>query len=216
MSKKKHSTSAALIGDVLGSRASLDRDELHARLAAALAAVNERLRPRTPLRIIVGDDYQGAFASVGDALAATLLLRLELLPDADVRHGVAWGEVRVLGESPRVEDGSAWWAARDSIEEIETKETKASLRGVRTGYALAEGTPGPDPGAINAALMQRDHMVSGLSPRSVSVLRGLLWGSTQQEIADREGISASAVSQRVRADGLGVLVVGYELLQQVV
>lgn len=212
----KEETSAALIGDVIGSRSSADRGDLHVRLEAALSAVNERLEPRTSLRIIVGDDYQGAFASVGAALAATLLLRLELLPDADVRHGIGWGEVRVLGESPRVEDGSAWWAARDSIDEIEAQETKASLRGVRTGYALPEGAPGPEPAAINAALMLRDHMVSGLSSRSVSVLRGLLWGSTQQEIADVEGISASAVSQRVRTDGLGVLVAGHELLQQVV
>lgn len=215
MSQKKNAASAALIGDIIGSRDTADRGDLHTRLESALSVVNERLAPSTPLRIIVGDDYQGVFESVGDALAATLLLRLELLPHADVRHGVGWGEIRVLEESPRVEDGSAWWAARDSIDELETHETRAAMRGVRTGYLRAQGCAGPDPTAINAALMLRDQAVSGLSARSVSVLRGLLWGSTQQEIANLVGISASAVSQRVRSDGLGVLVAGHELLQQV-
>ena len=63
--------------------------------------------------------------------------------------------------------------------------------------------------------MWRDQLVTGLSERSLSVLRGLLSGSTQQEIAAAEGVSASAVSQRVRSDGLGVLVAGHELLARV-
>jgi len=40
----------------------------------------------------------------------------------------------------------------------------------------------------------------------MSVLRGLLQGQTQREIADLLGISPSAVSQRVRADSLAALV----------
>jgi predicted transcriptional regulator len=44
------------------------------------------------------------------------------------------------------------------------------------------------------------------------VLRGLLAGSTQRELADELGITASAVSQRVRADGLAALVAADEEL----
>ena len=62
--------------------------------------------------------------------------------------------------------------------------------------------------------MTRDQVVSGLSDRGLSVLRGLLAGSTQGEIAEAEGISASAVSQRVRADGLQVLVAMQELMEE--
>ena len=39
---------------------------------------------------------------------------LALLPVVDVRHGIGWGPVSVLGEEPRVEDGPGWWAARAS------------------------------------------------------------------------------------------------------
>jgi hypothetical protein len=212
MPESNHLASAVLIGDLVGSRTSVDRRALHASLAGALTEVNDTLAPVAPLRITVGDEYQGAFAAVGDALAASLLVRLALLPDSDVRHGVGWGGSQVLVESPRVEDGPAWWAARDAIVAVEEGESRTAGRGVRTAYRRVEGVPGPEPAAVNAALMLRDRAVSGLSPRSLSVLRGLLAGRTQGEIAGQEGISASAVSQRVRHDGLGVLLAAHELL----
>ena len=65
---------------------------------------------------------------------------------------------------------------------------------------------------MNAGLVLRDERVSGLSDRSLSVLRGLLSGQTQRDIAESLGISPSAVSQRVRADGLAALVTAHELV----
>ena len=61
--------------------------------------------------------------------------------------------------------------------------------------------------------MARDQIVSGLSERSMSVLDGLLRGRQQQEIADDLGISPSAVSQRIRADGIGVLLAADEMVR---
>ena len=60
--------------------------------------------------------------------------------------------------------------------------------------------------------MLRDELVTGLSERSLSVLRGLLAGTTQRDLAEELGISPSAVSQRVRADGLGTILAAHELL----
>ena len=59
----------------------------------------------------------------------------------------------------------------------------------------------------------RDVVVSGLSERSMSVLDGLMRGRRQQDIADDLGISPSAVSQRVRAEGLAVVVAADALLR---
>lgn len=204
--------SATLIGDLIGSRTVVDRGALHARLRTAVDHVNASAEPQTPLRITVGDEYQGTFETVGAAIAAALRLRLALLPDCDVRHGVGWGEVTVLAEEPRVEDGPGWWAARDAIEAVAEAEHRAATRRRRTAYRRAPDTDGPDPAAVEAALMLRDHVLGGLSDRSVSVLRGLLVGSTQREIADELDITGSAVSQRVRADGLALVVASDELL----
>jgi len=206
MAEMKESTSATLIGDLIGSRDARDRDALHSTLARALADINERFAPTTPLRITVGDEYQGAFATVGAALQASLRLRLAMLPEFDLRHGIGWGPVRVLEPEPRVEDGPGWWAARDGIAAVEAAEGRPSSRDRRTAYVRAEGAGGPDPAAIESLLVLRDSAVARLSGRSLSVLRDLMAGTSQREIAERLDISPSAVSQRVRSDGLAALV----------
>jgi DNA-directed RNA polymerase specialized sigma24 family protein len=142
-------------------------------------------------------------------------LRARLLPDVDVRHGVGWGPVTVYEETPRVEDGPAWWAARAAIEEVWSRARRAGLRHLRTAYRRADDAPGPDPRAVNAALICRDHVVGSLSDRSLRVLRGLLDGRSQRELAEEEGVSASAVSQRVRHDGIAALLAAEELLEEV-
>ncbi|PVG81871.1 hypothetical protein DDE18_14210 [Nocardioides gansuensis] len=206
--------SATLIGDLVGSRSVVDRQRLHGSLQGILDEVNARARPRSPLRITVGDEFQGAFASVGQAVAAALRIRLALAPAYDVRHGVGWGEVTVLVDEPRVEDGPGWWIARKAVEAVEEAERRPATRSRRTAYRAVEGAGGPDEAAVDAALMLRDALLDGLSERSLSVLRGLLAGSTQREIADELGISASAVSQRVRADHLGALVAAERRLEE--
>lgn len=197
---------ATLIGDLVHSRRAGDRGALHDRLATALEEVNVLLGPVTPLRVTVGDEYQGGFATVGDALRASLRLRLALAPEADVRHGLGWGEVTVLQEEPRIEDGPGWWSARDAIHDVERAEGRAGSRLRRTVFRRAEATPGPDPATLEAMLILRDQIVGGLDDRSLLVLRGLLTGVTQRDLAAELGVSASAVSQRVRSDGLAALV----------
>jgi DNA-binding transcriptional LysR family regulator len=203
---------ATLIGDVRHARRAADRPLVHRRLVAALAELNDNLDPVTPLRITVGDEYQGGFERVHDAVRATLRLRLALAPEVEVRHGIGWGDVRVLQEEPRVEDGPGWWAARDAIEAAAGAEQRPGSRHRRTVFRRADGTDGPDPATLEAMLILRDELLSGLSDRSLLVLRGLLAGSTQREMADELGITASAVSQRVRADGLAALVAADEEL----
>lgn len=209
-------TSTTLIGDLIGSRVSHDRHALHARFERALDEVNAAFSPPTPMRMQVGDEYQGVFASLGDALSASLLVRLALRPEGDIRHGIGRGEVEVLGTSPRVEDGPGWWAARAAIERVEQAEAKAATRTLRTAYVADFSAPAgdqtTDEAAVNASLLLRDELVTGLSERSLSVLRGLLAGQTQRDLADELGISPSAVSQRVRADGLGTILAAHELM----
>lgn len=213
MEEVKIPASVTVIGDLVGSRRSDDRVAVHARFEQAIEAINVEFAPVVPLRIGLGDEFQGIFATLGAAISATLRLRMALLPDVDVRQGIGWGRVVVLAAEPRVEDGPGWWAARAAIETVEAHERKAALRAVRTAYVAADGEAGPDPVLVNATLMSRDVVVSGLSERSMSVLDGLMRGRRQQDIADDLGISPSAVSQRVRAEGLAVVVAADALLR---
>ena len=213
MDEVKISPSVTVIGDLVGSRRSADRVAVHTRFEQAIEAINAEFAPVVPLRIGLGDEFQGIFTTLGAAISATLRLRMALLPDVDVRQGIGWGRVVVLAAEPRVEDGPGWWAARAAIETVEAHERKAALRAVRTAYVVADGETGPDPALVNASLMSRDVVVSGLSERSMSVLDGLMRGRRQQDIADDLGISPSAVSQRVRAEGLAVVVAADALLR---
>jgi len=193
---------AVLIGDVVRSRDATDRQRLHDGLLAAFAALPRWVTPLDPVRVTVGDEFQGVFGHVGAALDAAFRLRLLLLPEVDTRYGVAWGTVTRLDAT--TQDGPAWWAAREAIDWVKETAAHPATRRTRTAYRSA--APGaPDPGALNAALLCRDHLVGSWDDRSIRIMRGLMTEHTQAELAEAEGISASAVSQRVRAGGLATV-----------
>jgi hypothetical protein len=209
---KADSSPCVVIGDIVGSRAAEDRQRVHDHLVAALATVRSVVPPERGMRVTVGDELQGVYRTLGEALQATFLLRLHCLPEVDVRLGIGRGEVTVLERARGVEDGPGWWAARDAVEAAEGSAGRAATRQLRTVYRST--VPDPQQDAVNAALLCRDHLVGSVSERSVRLLRGLMEpGTTQAELAEREGISASAVSQRVRADGLGAILAAQELLR---
>jgi len=209
------STPVVLIGDVVGSRSASDRAALHRPLEAALAAANAAVEHVEPLEVTAGDEFQGVYGTLGAALDAALRARLAFLPVADIRYGLGRGRTTTLDEARGIKDGPAWWAARAAIVEVEEQSGRSALEHVHTAYRLAEGETdeGGVSAAVDAALHCRDHMVGSLSERSLRLLRGLIDGMTQKELAEAEGITASAVSQRVRADGLAVLVRCHELLR---
>ncbi len=221
---KDHASRCVVIGDLVGSRGAPNRRALHRAVEKALVSVNAAVPAVTELRITVGDEFQGAYDTLGAAIEAALRVRLQLLPSADVRVGIGRGPVQLLDAERGIEDGPGWWAARAAIEEVEQAAARAATRHLRTAYRPAPellgaaGSDaldrGADADAVNAALLCRDHLVGSLSERSVRLLRGLMDPhTTQSELATLEGISASAVSQRVRADGIGAVLVAQDLLR---
>ena len=206
---KASSPRAALIGDVVGSRHAADRADLHRRVLRALEQVDG-----APAAFTVGDEFQGSFATVGAAIDAALTVRLALTPDVDVRFGIGWGALEMLDAETGIQDGPGWWSAREAIEWTAATQQQPALATVRTAYRR-HGDTGPDPDAVNAALLCRDHLLGSIDARSSRLLRGLLDHKTKKELAAMEGISASAVSQRTVRDGLDLLVLACERLRAV-
>ena len=213
MTEMKGQPVATLIADLVGSRAVPDRAALHRVLVDAVTEANAATDPVTPLRITVGDEFQGAYADLAGAVRAAWWLRWRIEGSAELRFGLGWGPVRVLEEEPRVEDGPGWWVARDAIGAAEEQAARPGTRHLRTAYRRADGVAGPDPGPVNAALLCRDHLVGSLSDRSRRILGRLVAGDPQAAIARDEGVSASAISQRVRGDGLTVVLAAQTLLE---
>lgn len=206
---------ATVIGDLVGSRRAADRRILHARLKDALARANTAVPATTPLRVTVGDEFQGSYARLGDALHATVRVYLALAPEYEVRFGIGWGAVTSL-DADGIEDGPGWWAAREAILGVHARQARASTRALTTGFETPAGARGPSTvDLVTAALLLRDQALASLSGVSKVILGRLLDDATQADIAAELGISPSAVSQRARRDGLHLLVEAEQRLARV-
>ena len=93
---------ATLLGDVVDSRHHPDRRQLHQRIQAALETAADSALDRPS--VTVGDEFQGSYPSVGQAIDAALTLRLALAPAIDVRFGIGWGPVSVLEPGSGIQD----------------------------------------------------------------------------------------------------------------
>ena len=185
----------------------------------ALRHVNSSVEALQPLQVTIGDEFQGAYATLGEALLAALLVRLELLPGVDTRYGVGWGGLTVFDadREPVSQDGPAWWAAREAITYVKHRSPRSGhSRRLRTWFvdrggdrwppeAAGRSPDGPmAPGCapeVNAFLLCRDELLASYTPRSLRLLHGWLLGRTQSAMADDEGISQPAVSQQLASSG---------------
>ena len=203
---------ANLIGDVVGSRRVADRSVQHRTLNRVLAGIAAEAIDAPAFT--VGDEFQGSYPTVGEAIGAALSLRLAVAPDIDVRFGIGWGAVMMLDASAGIQDGPGWWAAREAIEWTASAQRQPGLALVRTSFRV-NGEDRQDVDAVNAALLCRDHLIGSLDDRSLRILKGLLSNHTKKDIAAAEGISASAVSQRAGRDGLDLIVQAAQYLRSV-
>ena len=197
----------AVIGDLVGSRQAADRRLAQDALARALEETDAAVPPAQRLEPTVGDEFQGAYESLYDAVRATLLVRLTLLPVIDSRCGIGYGELSVHDDSrrPLLQDGPAWWAARAAIEELSRGRAHR-----RTWFASGDATAD---GTVNAFLTCRDQLVDHLNDRGLRILRLALLGRSQKEIAEEEGVWPSAVSQQF-SRGVGAIVDAHQLLAE--
>lgn len=196
MTQPLDSPAAGLIGDIVSSRGAEDRAALQSRLTTVLDQLERRL-DRT-LRITLGDEFQGSYESVSDAVDASLLLHLYAAGDFEIRVGIGWGDLNVAGtdDSPFGQDGPMWWRARDAIEDVENLSD-----GRRT---MVKSDTDVDP-LLNSYLATRDALLSGLDASNASIVIDLIDGRTQRDIAGRLGIHESSVSRRIRNHRLGTL-----------
>lgn len=208
----------AVIVDLVGSRRHADRMWVHQSMKAAMQQVNALVPFDHPLEATFGDESQGRFMVLDNALRATLLLRLLLPEGMDCRAGIGIGPVEDLGPGAYgpIQDGPAWWSARDAIVEAKAREVSRNPT-LRTWYEVADqpGFAADDyavPTLINAFLLVRDEVVTQMSPRSRRLLLGLMLGKSQAEMAAAEGITQSAVSQGLRRSGAAAVLSSHELL----
>jgi hypothetical protein len=192
---------AAVIGDIVDSKLTRERDTLQHHFVDVLDLVNQTTSPLTKLRITRGDEFEGSYATIAAAWAATLRLRLEMKARGhDLWLSVAWGEVTAFPDSAHaaVQDGPAWWNARDALVALKQSPRQRVPENRRTVFT----TDLDDSGLLEVAVSLRDEVIAGLDDSDARITLGLLDGTTQTLIAEQLGVTAGVVSRRAHRNGL--------------
>jgi hypothetical protein len=192
----------ALLCDIVASRRASDRQELHDTIETVLRGVNRGYPVLDPAVITLGDEFQGVYATLGDALTASFHIRAGLFPH-DVRFGLGRGDAHTLDAARGIHDGSAYWSAREAIEAVKELAATPAMRLTRSAFRSGTDAAGLVD-AVNAGLLALDQLVGTMSEVSRRILHGRLAGASQRALAEQEGITPSAVSQRVTKDGVAV------------
>lgn len=207
---------AAVTADIVASRQLPDRAAAQRHLDQVISRVEQDM----PLAVralapTAGDEQQGVYPTLDSALAATLLLRLALPEELDLRFGIGLGSTVEISSAGRsITEGSAWWAARTAIDFVHALEKRKAPR-ART-WAAASEEPGDVSDAelrrTNAYLLARDELIGQMSGRTRRLAYGRCLGFTQKELARAEGVSQSAVSQALSTGGASAITEGFALL----
>ena len=193
--------SVALIGDVIESTGFEDQRSLFTSIEQALCKVNGAVPAQQPLRMSVGDEFQGLYPNVAAALKAGLLVRLRLYGVCELRIGMGRGRIEMMDPEsvPFRQSGPGWWAARDAMNEVRALESKQkwprSLR-CRFRSGTDDGT-----GIINAFLLAQDQILSRMDERDARITIGLFEGEQQRKIATDLGVTQPSVASRQMENG---------------
>lgn len=209
---------AAVLADIVGSRALPDRAAAQHLLDETIARVERELpAPLQPLRPTVGDEQQALFGTLDQALAFILLLQLSLPEGIECRFGVGIGEVWAVASTSReLSDGPGWWAARAAIDAVHAKQQR-SIPHARTWIVAGEEQDGGMRTLVdisNAYLLARDELVGAMNARARRLTAGRCLGQTQRQLATAEGITQPAVSQALATAGSAAIVEGFRALRR--
>jgi len=205
--------SYALIADIIRSRELPDRRRAQRVIHETLERAAEGLALTQRPYATVGDELQAVSTTLADALALTLRTHLLLPEGLGLRFGIGVGTIsEVEGVAGRlIQDGSAWWAAREAIESAHRlqDEGRAFVRTwLRIHPDVVSGSGGGQSereGLVNSVLILRDQAVFRFQPRQRRMMAGLLMGMTQVEVARQEKVSQQAVSEFARSAGSSLL-----------
>ena len=119
----------------------------------------------------------------------------------------------ILGGAPLVPSSrnAVGLAAREAIEHVEDL-ARRQVPHARSWVRSSELADADLLALTNAGLLARDRVIGRWSPRVRRLVAGRLAGATQLELAEREEISQSAVSQTLAAAGATAITAGYESL----
>jgi len=207
----------AVLADIVGSRQLDDRSAAQRILDDTIRRVEGDLPlAHQPLTPTVGDEQQGVYLALDDAMVSLLMIQLALPDGIAFRFGIGVGDVRAVDSvHGELADGPGWYAARAAIETVHAREGRTVPR-TRTWIVGASGQDEVMDSVIaasNAYLLVRDELVGAMNERERRLTYGRLIGRSQHELASEEGISQPSVSKSLRSAGSAALIEGVAALR---
>ena len=114
-----------------------------------------------------------------------------------------------------IQDGSAWWSAREAIDVAKAKQERRNPT-VRTWYtrAICEHVGRfPDEQTAYAYLIARDYIVGKMRREHAGDAARVLVGQTQSELAKELGITQGTVSSAMRKSGPSIVIEGVDQIR---
>lgn len=210
-----------MIGDIIGSRglAPDARRAVQTRIARLCGG-------GVGFRVSGGDEFEWALDDAPTALDEALLLRARLaVPEGDaeavtLRCAFGRGEVHVLDADPYGQDGPAYHRARAGMSET-LRAPPAGRRsgrdpfepGAHQGARLTSFDDGRSAPARDALLAHMDAIMARWTAAQWEAIAAALEGLTYEVAGERLGVSAQAVSNRVKAAQLDLFLVGHAAIK---
>jgi len=183
----------AIIGDIVDSRKSPDRQALQDRFQQTLSDINGEYDEylASNLTITLGDECQGLM-SVNHLWYEVIQKIIDQMAPARMRFGVGVGPMSTQFDKHTAigADGQPYWSARQMLDMLK-KDRKA-----RTILYHA-GTP--EDILINALLACIEAIRSGRTDKQAAAARAMDRYKRQETAAQALGINQSAVSQRLQS-----------------
>ncbi len=193
----------AIIGDMKDSKKIENRSQVQEKLSAVLRYVNTAYRADISAKFIItlGDEFQGLLQSKAHILDIVKYIQREMYP-VKLRFGIGFGEIstNIFCEAAIGADGPAYYAARETIEQLHEQERKLKKQAADVQVSLYD-TDAFEITEINIILALMKLIEDGWSEKQ----RLTIWdmeknGGSQAECAKRMGTTQSTVARRL-ADG---------------
>lgn len=184
-----------VIADIVASRKIADRAAVQRDLKAALDRLNRQTDGLlSPYTITLGDEFQAVLSTAGRVFTDMLAIRAAVYP-VRLRFAVSVGTLAtpINPDQAIGMDGPAFYAARESIEQLKQGDHQ---------LALAGDLPGQPLDLMHSTLNLLDRHWQSWQANRLVILHRLLQGDTVATLAKSLKISEQAVYKNIRQGGL--------------
>jgi hypothetical protein len=198
-----------VIGDVVKSRHTENRQQLQHRIATQLTQLNRAQKKNvlSPYTLTLGDEFQAVYRKADNLFRDCWIILYSVYP-VRVRFSIGLGELTTKVNRKRAigMDGPAFYSARAGIARM--KESGAIFHVTRESE--------PVPKWINLSLDLISHFTGKWKKNRVYTFQRLLCGDTPKSIAHKASLTATGVYKNIQAGALDILVLMFKEIEKAI